>query len=493
MHVDLEGSANEADLWTSWMLAVTDLIAGGTMMLRVRNQTGGTLVKGTLVYVSGYSVAQGRFLISKADADTLTTPALFVLDADLTDVTNGVAYRDVDVTALDTSAFGAVGDKVYLSATAGAFTPTAPAAAHKLVIGIVTAKDAATGSIRFLLSKLWHESLAATNVAQTWNAAQLFNYGQFKLNDVSDNHKVLVQPSEEAADRTLTIPVLGGDKTLACIDLAQTFSAIQTFQHGMLKLRDTANDHSLLLQAGADEAADRIITIPALGGDKTLALINLAQTFSAAQAFNASVVIGATAPVTGTNVLKLELGTAHTPVADAASCWVADRAVGDARWNFKGEGSGNPVIIGNGYVTVDKILTALSGGGATLANLAGSGILSGERGVGIGYDISADYGFLGCVNTGTAWKAMTYYCGEHTFYLGGSGNKILELTSGGNTVVGNQAALATTATDGFLYVPSCAGVPTGVPTAYTGKIAIVADSTNNRLYIYSGGAWVALN
>ena len=105
VHVDLEGSANEADLWTSWMLAVTDLIAGGTMMLRVRNQTGGTLVKGTLVYVSGYSVAQGRFLISKADADTLTTPALFVLDADLTDVTNGVAYRDVDVTALDTSAF----------------------------------------------------------------------------------------------------------------------------------------------------------------------------------------------------------------------------------------------------------------------------------------------------------------------------------------------------------------------------------------------------
>ena len=45
----------------------------------------------------------------------------------------------------------------------------------------------------------------------------------------------------------------------------------------------------------------------------------------------------------------------------------------------------------------------------------------------------------------------------------------------------------------ILYLPSCAGVPTGVPTAITGKVPIVVDSTNNKAYIYSGGAWVALN
>lgn len=54
-------------------------------------------------------------------------------------------------------------------------------------------------------------------------------------------------------------------------------------------------------------------------------------------------------------------------------------------------------------------------------------------------------------------------------------------------------ALGTTATDGFLYIPSCAGVPTGTPTTKTGFVPIVADSTNNKLYIYSGGSWVALN
>lgn len=51
------------------------------------------------------------------------------------------------------------------------------------------------------------------------------------------------------------------------------------------------------------------------------------------------------------------------------------------------------------------------------------------------------------------------------------------------------AALATNATNGFVYVPTCAGTPTGTPTTYTGTAPIVVDTTNNKLYFYSGGAW----
>ena len=58
----------------------------------------------------------------------------------------------------------------------------------------------------------------------------------------------------------------------------------------------------------------------------------------------------------------------------------------------------------------------------------------------------------------------------------------------GNVVV-NTAAIATNATNGFLYVPSCAGTPTGVPTTFTGRVPIVVDTTNNKLYFYSGAAW----
>jgi hypothetical protein len=64
----------------------------------------------------------------------------------------------------------------------------------------------------------------------------------------------------------------------------------------------------------------------------------------------------------------------------------------------------------------------------------------------------------------------------------------LTFDQNGNVVVG-AAAIATNATNGFLYVPTCAGTPTGTPTTYTGRSPIVVDSTNNKLYFYSGGSW----
>jgi len=56
----------------------------------------------------------------------------------------------------------------------------------------------------------------------------------------------------------------------------------------------------------------------------------------------------------------------------------------------------------------------------------------------------------------------------------------------GNVVVGTGTALATTATAGFLYIPTSAGTQTGTPVAdTTGTAPIAYDTTNNRLYIYN--------
>lgn len=49
--------------------------------------------------------------------------------------------------------------------------------------------------------------------------------------------------------------------------------------------------------------------------------------------------------------------------------------------------------------------------------------------------------------------------------------------------------IATTATEGFFFVPTCAGTPTGTPVAQPGFAPMVVDDTNHRLYFYSGGAW----
>lgn len=68
------------------------------------------------------------------------------------------------------------------------------------------------------------------------------------------------------------------------------------------------------------------------------------------------------------------------------------------------------------------------------------------------------------------------------------------VTAAGSFYIGSgAAALATSATDGFLYFPTCGGTPTGTPTSITGTQAVVIDSTTNKIYTYGGGAWNAIS
>lgn len=69
----------------------------------------------------------------------------------------------------------------------------------------------------------------------------------------------------------------------------------------------------------------------------------------------------------------------------------------------------------------------------------------------------------------------------------GALNRNLRVDSKRNVIL-NSAALATNATNGFLWIPSSPGAPSGIPTPpYTGAIALTYDSTNNKLYAYNGG------
>jgi hypothetical protein len=90
-------------------------------------------------------------------------------------------------------------------------------------------------------------------------------------------------------------------------------------------------------------------------------------------------------------------------------------------------------------------------------------------------------------SAGTAYSDHKLYGLNLISYT--SGTERFRITSSGNVVAGGSIALATNATNGFLYVPTCAGTPTGTPTAITGMAPIVVNTTNNKLYFYSGGAW----
>jgi hypothetical protein len=64
--------------------------------------------------------------------------------------------------------------------------------------------------------------------------------------------------------------------------------------------------------------------------------------------------------------------------------------------------------------------------------------------------------------------------------------KQIEAVLNGGTV--GQGTLATTATTGFGFMPTCAGTPTGIPVAKAGYVPFVYDITANKLWVYNG-AW----
>lgn len=80
------------------------------------------------------------------------------------------------------------------------------------------------------------------------------------------------------------------------------------------------------------------------------------------------------------------------------------------------------------------------------------------------------------------------------FPTSGSTNDYTNLTlqpNVGNVIVGSGSSLGTTATNGFLCIPTCSGPPTGNPVGVPrGTVPIVFDTLNNRLYVRTpGGTW----
>jgi hypothetical protein len=64
-------------------------------------------------------------------------------------------------------------------------------------------------------------------------------------------------------------------------------------------------------------------------------------------------------------------------------------------------------------------------------------------------------------------------------------SQLLTLTNNGSLIMGPTIAL--TATDGFPYMPSGSGPPTGTPTTHAGHVPFFYDTTNHKLWVYDGG------
>jgi hypothetical protein len=120
----------------------------GTLVREVRNVTGATLTKGTVVYINGASGNKPTVAKAIATSDATSAQTFGLIQADISNNSNGylVAFGDLD--GLNTSAF-AEGVQLYLSSTtAGGYTSTKQYAPNHLVyIGVVTRQHVNQGRI----------------------------------------------------------------------------------------------------------------------------------------------------------------------------------------------------------------------------------------------------------------------------------------------------------------------------------------------------------
>lgn len=120
----------------------------GTIVRLIRNNTGATLTKGTVIYISG--ATGNNPVVSKAIAtgDATSAQTFGLCQANIANNATGYVVVMGDLIGLDTSAF-TEGQQVYLSGTvAGTFTATKQYAPNHLVyIGVITRSHPTLGQI----------------------------------------------------------------------------------------------------------------------------------------------------------------------------------------------------------------------------------------------------------------------------------------------------------------------------------------------------------
>lgn len=120
---------------------------GQELQQYVRNSTGSTITKGSIVYISGATGQIGNITLARANTYT-TSQTIGVANQDIANNTNGWVVTQGTVTKFDTSGL-TEGAPIYLSATtAGAFTSTEPSAPNYAVhMGVCLYSNASNGKI----------------------------------------------------------------------------------------------------------------------------------------------------------------------------------------------------------------------------------------------------------------------------------------------------------------------------------------------------------
>lgn len=212
--------------------------------------------------------------------------------------------------------------------------------------------------------------------------------------------------------------------------------------------------------------------------------------------WDAVVVDASTLTVTGgtqvTTARGLSLVVINGPTITDSSAVTVDQAA--TVYISAAPTAGGSVTITNKYALwVDAGTTRLdgtliAGGGAIQATVAGSPTVMFFQDGACSIVARDSTNNAECLFAATSSGIYLGATTGHATQLVANNTVYLTLGTTGSCIL-NTGAISTSATNGFLYVAACAGTPTGAPTGVSGRVPVVVDSTNNKLYFYSNGAW----
>lgn len=215
-------------------------------MVSVINHTGGTISKGSIVYLksSSSSASHPEILLADADTEATSTKTIGAVYEDILDGEIGYVVTSGEVDNVDTNIYN-IGDKLWLSQTPGEVTTTPPVQpAHTVFIGTVTRSQGINGRILYAIQ----------------NGYELNELHDVKITSIADND-IIQYDSSTLLWKNESLSTAGIQPTLVSGTNIKTINGSSVLGSGDLVVGGASNPSVI------DLSAVNGTTVNGLGGD----------------------------------------------------------------------------------------------------------------------------------------------------------------------------------------------------------------------------------